>query len=201
MASEGIHGRREPPLERGAPLLHQGERTRAVYMTVDGCLILRETLAAGGRRVVGLRLPGELVGVQHYARTLHSYTARAVTETLVCRLELRATRTRPSNPYLLERLLVKYAMQTERTASTWPGSPAVERVAAFVENYALRARVNGVGNGQFRLPMTRADIGSYLGLAAETVVRALAELSGSGRLSVHGRAICLGNASPATTAA
>ena len=45
---------------------------------------------------------------------------------------------------------------------------------------------------RFRLPLTRADIGSYPGLAPETVVRALGHLSQAQRLSVRGRTVSFG---------
>lgn len=188
---EGVRARRSMPLERGAVLLHQGERMGAVYIVVRGCLILREDLARGGQRVAGLRLPGELLGIESYSSGAYSSTAEAATETVVCRLLLPAAGSGHSSSSLLERILLKVAAQPERTAAPWAGLSALERVAAFIENYALRARVPRPTETAFILPMTRADIGSYLGLAPETVVRALGQLQGSGRLSIHGRAVRL----------
>lgn len=184
---EAVRGRRELPLERGAQLVHQGERIGAVYLVVNGCLILRETLSEGSQRVVGLRMPGELLGLESYARGAHAYTAQAATETTVCRLLLPPAGSGRASAALLERILLKYSVQPERAAAPWAGLPAVERVAAFIENYAMRAQVARSTDGLFNLPMTRADIGSYLGLAPETVVRALGQLRGARRLAVHGR--------------
>ena len=48
------------------------------------------------------------------------------------------------------------------------GLPAAERVRVFVEEFLARSNQS--------LPMTRAEIGLHLGLAEETVVRALAKL-------------------------
>ena len=202
LPTESLRGRRAAVLERGERLVRQGERTGAVYLVVNGCLILRETLADGTHRVAGLSLPGELLGMEAYARGAHSYTAEAATAASLCRLNLPAPGSGSATAPLLERLLLKYTMQLERAAPPWAGLPAVERVAAFIENYALRAQVRRGPDGLFSLPLTRADIGSYLGLAPETVVRALGQLSGERRLSVHGRTIRLGetrqaSASPA----
>ncbi len=198
LALDSIRGRRELPLERGALLLKQGERASAVYVVVSGCLILRETLEDGTQRVVGLRLPGELLGMETYARGAHAYTAQAASETTVCRIQLPPAGSGRANVALLERLLLKYAVQPERAAAPWAGLPAAERVAAFIENYAQRAQVGRGTDGLFSLPMTRADIGSYLGLAPETVVRALGQLRGARRLSIQGRTIRLAEAQPAS---
>lgn len=193
---ESLRGRRSMVIERGEPLVRQGQKTDAVYIVVNGCLILRESLADGTQKVAGLCLPGELLGVHGYAHGTHAYTAQAATEVSVCRLNVPPAGSGLADAALLERLLLKYAMQSERTAAPWAGLPAVERVAAFIENYASRARVRRGPDGLFSLPMTRADIASYLGLAPETVVRALGQLSGSRRMFVHGRTVCLDESQP-----
>jgi CRP-like cAMP-binding protein len=56
----------------------------------------------------------------------------------------------------------------------WAGLSAVERVRAFVADFRSRT--------DQPLCMTRAQIGQYLGLAEETVVRAMKALRRSGRL-------------------
>lgn len=195
---QSLRGRRSMMIERGEVLVRQGERTGAVYIVVNGCLILRESLEDGSQKVAGLCLPGEVLGLHSYAHGTHSHTAQAATEVSVCRLNVPPAGSGLADAALLERLLLKYALQSERTAAPWAGLPAVERVAAFIENYAMRARVKRGADGLFSLPMTRADIGSYLGLAPETVVRALGQLNDERRMFVHGRSVCLEEAQPAS---
>ncbi len=190
LSADAVHARREPPLERGARLLEQGG-TPAVYIVATGCLVLRMSLPDGSQRVVGLRLPGELVGLESYARGIQPYTAQAATASAVCRLRMPEPGTAAGHGTLLERLLLKSAAQPERAAAPWAGLPAIERVAAFIENYIERAQLTA-REERFRLPLTRADIGSYLGLAPETVVRALGHLSQTQRLAVRGRTVSLG---------
>ena len=190
LTADAVHARREPPLERGARLLEQGAAP-AVYLVATGCLVLRMSLPDGSQRVVGLRLPGELVGLESLARGVQPYTAQAATARAVCRLHMPAPGTAAGHGALLERLLLKSAAQPDRAAAPWAGLPAVERVAAFIENYIERAQLPA-REERFRLPLTRADIGSYLGLAPETVVRALGHLSQAQRLAVRGRTVSLG---------
>ncbi len=125
------------------------------------------------------------------ARGEHPYTARALVATSVCQLNLPPATGMQASNALLERLLLKCAAQLD-TAAPWADLPARERVAAFVADFARRAQGKGSPMGLIRLPMTRADIGSYLGLAEETVVRSLRQLSSRRQLTVKGRAVGLG---------
>ncbi len=190
LPAETVHARREPPLERGARLLEQGS-SAALYIVSSGCLVLRVSQPDGAQRVVGLRLPGELVGLESYAHGKQMYTAQAASPSTVCRLHLPALGEGATRGGLLERLLLKSAAQPDRASAPWAGLPAVERVAAFIENYSQRAHLPA-REDPFKLPLTRADIGSYLGLAPETVVRALGHLSQAQRLAVRGRTVRLG---------
>lgn len=190
---QGIRARREPLLERGAELVRQEECAGAVYLVASGALILRERRVGGQQeRVVGFRLPGELIGLEARARGMYPYGVRALVATSVCLLNLPSGGEQVSSA-LLERLLLKCAAQLDVSAP-WAGLPASERVAAFVEDFARRTQRGEDAWGPIRLPMTRGDIGSYLGLAEETVVRALRRLSAGPRLKVRGRTVWFGDA-------
>lgn len=186
----GFLVQRQPPIERGVALMVQGERFDAVYLVVAGCLTLRETMPNGLERVVGFRVPGELVGLEGWTHGVYPCTVTAASATTVCRL--RWPRPEPvASAELLERLLRKTAGQLDAFARPWTGLAAVEQVAAFIEDFARRTYASEPPDERLLLPMTRAEIGSYLGLAEETVVRALAQLRRTGRMEVRGRTVTL----------
>lgn len=181
----------EQRLERGAALTLPVGASGVAFVLVSGCLTLRETISDGSQRTAGFRLPGELVGLENWGRAANRYEIRAASSSVVCRLALTHSGHGGSQRALLERLLVKSAAQIDQAMRPWVGLPAVERVAAFVEDFVQRAQVRGASPGRLRLPMTRADIGSFLGLAEETVVRALAKLKQARRLEVRGKMVRL----------
>ena len=53
---------------------------------------------------------------------------------------------------------------------------AREKVATFLYTLAVRFAGADANSATFRLPMTRAEIGDYLGLTIETVSRTLTKL-------------------------
>ena len=70
---------------------------------------------------------------------------------------------------------------------------AEERLAAFIWNLSRRFGQRGFSQREFRLTMTRGDIGNYLGLTVETISRLLGRFQKSGMLAVKGKYITIEN--------
>lgn len=174
-----LRARREATLERGEPLFTQGEPFNGVLLIVSGCIYLSELAAEGTEHVVGFRVPGELVGLEGWVRGKHPHSATALEPTIVCRFNWSRDSRPRSSAALLQRILMKAGAQLERASPAWRGLPAAQRVAAFVQDFIRRAHGDVPARKAAALPMTRAQIGSYLGLAEETVVRALGRLKSS----------------------
>ena len=66
-----------------------------------------------------------------------------------------------------------------------------ERLAAFIHNLSKRYSARGFSAKEFRLTMTRSDIGNYLGLTVETISRLLGRFQKLGVLSVQGKYITI----------
>lgn len=65
--------------------------------------------------------------------------------------------------------------------------------AAFIYNLSRRFAQRGFSPREFRLTMTRGDIGNYLGLTVETISRLLGRFQKSGMLAVKGKYITIEN--------
>jgi len=161
-------------LEPEEMLFREGTPFQAPFIVTSGCLELILTMPDGRERVVAFRVPGEMVGLESWNRDVHRYSARAITQSTLCRLRWNKASSR-RNAALMSSLLAKMSADAERNGIPWPGLPAIERVRAFIEDFRNRT--------DQPLPMTRAQIGSHLGMAEETVVRAMKtlRLRGTGR--------------------
>jgi CRP/FNR family transcriptional regulator len=62
---------------------------------------------------------------------------------------------------------------------------AEERIAAFLLNLSQRFEARGYSRTEFVLRMTRAEIGSFLGLKLETVSRVLSRFAQDGFIEVN----------------
>ncbi|MBZ4680059.1 MAG: transcriptional regulator, partial [Shewanella sp.] len=68
---------------------------------------------------------------------------------------------------------------------------AEERLAAFIRNHAARFGSRCFSPREFRLTMTRGDIGNYLGLTVETISRLLGRFQKAGLIEVKGKYITI----------
>jgi CRP/FNR family transcriptional regulator len=70
---------------------------------------------------------------------------------------------------------------------------AEERVAMFLLNLSRRFALRGLSETRFRMPMTRQEIGNYLGLTLETVSRAFSHLAGERLITIDNKEVEIRN--------
>ncbi|MGL4861271.1 MAG: helix-turn-helix domain-containing protein, partial [Enterobacteriaceae bacterium] len=68
---------------------------------------------------------------------------------------------------------------------------AEERLASFIHSLSFRFAQRGFSPREFRLTMTRGDIGNYLGLTVETISRLLGRFQKKQILHVKGKYITI----------
>jgi CRP/FNR family transcriptional regulator len=68
---------------------------------------------------------------------------------------------------------------------------AEERLVSCLLNLSQRQARLGYSSTELRLPMSRQDIGDYLGLALETVSRLFSRFQEEGIITVHGKQLVL----------
>jgi CRP/FNR family transcriptional regulator len=178
---------RLPSLARGEALWRQGDVFRGLFIVTQGCLKLVERAADGTDTVAGFRFPGDLVGLDAVGDGVHADEAIALEPLAVCRIDW--DRSAESDSYaVLDRALLARQASEARRLRTQRRSLHRGAVAALSDCLAeIRAGVDADPNASLRLPMSGADLASFLGIAAETVSRALRELEQRGSLQRRGR--------------
>lgn len=152
---------------------------------VSGLVKLSKTLPDGRQQIVGLLFPTDFLG-RAYAEN-NPYLAEAATETeLCCFPHARFEALLKRHPDL-ERRLFERTLDELDGAREWMvllgRKTAAEKVASFLLMVARRSAAVGCVHPEqagpetvFELPLTRADIGGYLGLTIETVSRQMTKL-------------------------
>jgi len=182
-----------PLLQPGEYLYRAGDGFRYLFAIKSGSLKTSGLTTDGREQVTGFHLSGELVGLDAIGTGGHNCDAVALEPTSVCQLPYERLQALAREiPRLQHELacIMSREIQSEARALLMIGRMTAEqRVACFLEN--LRQRFDRrVGNGPtFDLPMSREDIGNYLGLTLETVSRRISDFQHRGIIHVEKRRI------------
>ena len=155
----------------GAEIYAQGEKAGALYQIEFGAVRIYRLLADGRRQISAFHLAGETFGFE--ADATHHFFAEAINATGV------RTFRAPSGTDMSRQLLplaLKGLTRAQEHLLVLGRQNAIERVAAFLVEMSERQG----GLRQVELPMSRNDIGDYLGLTIETVSRVFTRLKEKG---------------------
>jgi len=180
--------KRSRPLHRGDHLFRGGERFRSLYVVKTGSVKTYAPSEEGGEQVLGFHLPGEIIGLDAIDKSCHACSAKVLETSAICEVpfqrfeELAASI--PSLQHQMYRLLSKEIGQDADMLLLLGKKNAEERLAAFLTSMSVRLSKRGLSPTDFYLSMSRHEIGSYLGLAVETVSRLFTRFQEDGLLRV-----------------
>ncbi|TPJ81214.1 helix-turn-helix domain-containing protein [Mesorhizobium sp. B2-6-2] len=155
----------------GAEIYAQGEKAGALYQVEFGAVRIYRLLADGRRQISAFYLAGETFGFE--ADATHHFFAEAINATGV---RVHRTSSGMDMSRQLLPLALKGLTRAQEHLLVLGRQNAIERVAAFLVEMAERQG----GLRQMELPMSRNDIGDYLGLTIETVSRVFTRLKEKG---------------------
>lgn len=149
----------------------------------------------GDEQITGFHLAGDLVGFDAIIHTQHPSFAQALETSMVCEIPFETlddlSGKMPNLRQQIMRLMSGEIKGDQEMILLLSKKNAEERLAAFILNLSHRFAERGFSPREFRLTMTRGDIGNYLGLTVETISRLLGRFQKSGMLSVKGKYITI----------
>ncbi|WP_010628300.1 helix-turn-helix domain-containing protein [Halomonas sp. KM-1] len=181
-----------PPirLEKRQVLYRQEAPFTSLYVVRTGCL-KQETVVESEQLLTAIWLPGSIIGCDSIGLERYPSTVSALDTATLCELPFeRLEAVMQRLPKLRRRLqrTISRSMQQERMSLHRLLSRTAEaRMASFLLAVSDCFHRRGYSPTHFRLPVSRNDIGSYLGLTQETVGRTLATYQAQRLLRVTGR--------------
>lgn len=180
------------PMPPGTYLFRVGDRFTAIYAVRSGC-IKSYSLNAGGHELVhSFHLYTELLGFDAVNPERHRCNALVLESSSVCAIPYRdVVRMSVEFHSLYSQVLRLMSRAFSRQLRFAEGSGAIQRVAAFLLDIHFRLRQPGSTEYEFRLPMSREDISSYLRITPETLSRLIVKLHRKGLVDVDRRCVRL----------
>jgi CRP/FNR family nitrogen fixation transcriptional regulator len=173
MAARAPHARprRVALLPADTEVYAQGERSGTLYHIEFGAVRVFRLLADGRRQIVAFHLAGETFGLE--TDRSRGFFAETTVETALRTME--AGEYDACSPELMASAL-RGMVRAQKHLLVVGKQSAVEKLAVFLLDIAERQ-----GDcDKIDLPMTRNDIGDYLGMTIETVSRNLSRLRALG---------------------
>jgi len=160
------------------------EDAEFVYQVVRGAVRTYKLMSDGRRHIGAFHLPGDVFGLE--SSSAHRLSAEAIIDTTVRLVKRGSLDTfAEANAKVAHHLWTITAADlkhAEEHMLLLGRKTAMERVATFLVEMDKRLSLAGM----MGLPMSRRDIGDYLGLTLETVSRALSQLNDEGVLAFSG---------------
>lgn len=186
---------RSRPIHAGEHLYRSGDPFKALFAVRSGSVKSYLIDDEGVEQVTGFYLPGEVLGFDGIADSVHSCNTVALETSSVCempfdRLE-ELTLAIPGLQHHFFQLMGRQIETDHQIMLTLSKKNAEGRIATLLLSLSRRYGRRNLSRSAMRLPMSRMDIGNFLGLTIETVSRTFSRLNKEGIVSVDGREIVI----------
>jgi CRP/FNR family transcriptional regulator len=175
--------------KRGETIYAEGEATNAMFNIVSGVVATYHTDGRGDGYIAALLYPSDLFGLSEEGRYTNS--AKALTSVTAYALPTSALRRLLSRDANLDfHFIVKLIhglRQSQRHLFILSRKQAISRLALFLQMQEHVQASKGEATTEIYLPMSRSDIGNYVGLSLAAVSRAFHTLTEHGIISTRNR--------------
>lgn len=184
---------RHRPLQKRDVLIHNGEPLKFLYAVRSGSLKSYTLDSQGSEQIIDFHLPGDVIGFDGLIDGHHRSYTQALETTMLCEIPIHSLDQLSAELPGLRKQLLRVMSGELHASKTLLGTlnhhTAQQRLANFLVTLSTRFQQRGLSSRSFRLSMTRADIGNYLGLSVETISRILSQLQHKGVLEVQNKLV------------
>ena len=186
---------RKRPIHKTDNLYESGQPLTSLFAIRSGTFKTYTINQQGDEQITGFHLPGDLLGFDAIANQQHPSFAQALETGMVCEIPFQMLDKLSSTlPKLRQQIykLMSCEINTDQSMLALLNQKTAEqRLATFLIMIGQRYKALSFSENEFRLTMTRGDIGNYLGLTVETISRLLNRLSKQALITVQGKLITI----------
>ncbi len=186
---------RKRPIHKGDKIYHDGQQLHSLYAIRSGTFKTFTVNEQGEDQITGFHLAGDLLGFDAIAYNTHSNFAQALETSMVCEIPYNnldiLSNTMPKLKKQILRLMSQEIRTDQGMLTLLNRKNAEQRVATFLVSLSERYHARGLSANEYRLTMTRSDIGNYIGLTVETISRLLNRFHKKGLIKVDGKLITI----------
>ncbi|GAA5187951.1 electron transport transcriptional regulator EtrA [Ferrimonas gelatinilytica] len=186
---------RKRPIHKGDLLFQSGQPLRSLFAIRSGSIKTYTLTESGEEQITAFHLAGDVVGFDGLHEQSHHSFAQALETAMVCEIPFdmldTLSATMPALRRQIFRMMSQEIVSDQEMILTLSKKTADQRMATFLSQLSFRFGDRGFSSRQFRLSMTRGDIGNYLGLTVETISRLLSRLQKNRVIEVDGKYVTI----------
>ncbi|ABM02773.1 cyclic nucleotide-binding transcriptional regulator [Psychromonas ingrahamii 37] len=186
---------RKKPIQKGQEIFKAGQEMKCLYAIRSGTLKSYTITEQGDEQITAFHLAGDLIGFDAISSGTHPSFSQALETSMICEIPYDTLDTLSiSMPKLRQqilRLMSGEIVGDQNMILLLSKKNAEERLASFIFDLSQRFAARGFSPKEFRLSMTRGDIGNYLGLTVETISRLLGRFQKMEMIAVKGKYISI----------
>ena len=175
-------------VRKDSSICHFGDDFHSFFAVITGSFKSFINTEDGREQIVNFHFPGDLIALESIASGRFSSTVKAMEDSIICHIpyqeaiEVISSYSAESNP-LVNLLSVKL----DQDSRVFTSASAIEKLAGFLLNFHSRLD----NKLSFSLPMSREEIGNFLGLSTETVSRLFSRMQKQGAIIVSGKNVTI----------
>jgi CRP/FNR family transcriptional regulator, anaerobic regulatory protein len=179
-------------LERDEVLFRKDQSFAMLYAVHFGHLKSTRPDHRGHPHVTAFHMAGDLMGLDAIYAGRHACTTVALEDSEVCEIPYAGLQqAMHDSPPLMERFHCALSREIlrEQAVLMHADLSGAERLASLLLDLSSRYAERGYSERRFRLRMSRADMGDYLGLTIESISRLLGRFRDAGWIALDKREI------------
>lgn len=182
---------RKKPYQKNQYLFEAKQPLRALYAVRSGSFKSFLIDENGTEQITGFHLPGDIIGFDGIADQSYKTYSQALETSMVCEIPFNTidnlSSSMPSLRQQVQRLMSNEISTDQSMFMLLSKKTAEQRICTFLVSLSKRFDERNLSATTFRLTMTRAEIGNYLGLTVETVSRIISKLQKKELINLDGK--------------
>jgi CRP/FNR family transcriptional regulator len=185
--------KRSRPYRKNQMIYSPGENFVSIFAVRAGSVKVYNIDSSGDEHVIGFYFPGEIFGLNAIDEGHHVSFAKTLETTALCEIPFSKLESiaeeLPNLQTRIYRLLSREIREDQQLQMLISKRSVEERLGTFILTLSERYRRRKLSPDSFGLPMSRRDIGNYLGVAVETISRVFSKLQRDNILIVEKKGV------------
>jgi CRP/FNR family transcriptional regulator, anaerobic regulatory protein len=171
--------------KKGEMIYEQGDDAVAIFNIITGVVKSFRPLPNQKQHIIGFLFANDVIGLAQDGQYVNS--AEAVTATSLYKISTRALESRlrqyPNLDFQVIAKLSSDLREAQRHAYLLSKRRALTKIALFIQMLETHQTATESNSSEVYLPMSRLDIGAYVGISAEAVSRSFRDLVRRGAIT------------------